>query len=81
MWFDDMVAMQGAAASGLGLVRMPMFLGRATAGLQRVTALPAQPYTDIWAVAHPDVWPNAKLVALRDILKAHFRANRHRFVA
>ena len=81
MWFDDMVAMQGAAVAGLGVVRMPMFLGRATPGLEQVTTLPVRPYMDIWAVSHPDVWPSAKLAAFREVLKAHFRVNRHRFVA
>lgn len=81
MRFDDMVAMHGAAVAGLGLVRMPVFLGRATPGLQQVPGLPVRPYSDIWVVAHPDVWPGAKLVAFREMLTRHFRANRHRFVA
>ena len=45
--FDDMVAMVGAAQAGLGVVRMPMFLGRASAGLVQVPVLPPQPYADI----------------------------------
>lgn len=81
MEFDDMVAMVGAAQAGLGVVRMPMFLGRATNGLVQVPVLPPQPYMDIWVVGHPDVWPSVKVAAFRDVLVPHFRAQRARFVA
>lgn len=81
MVFDDMVAMVGAAQAGLGVVRMPMFLGRSTPGLVQVPAMPPQPYADIWVVAHPDVWPGAKPKAFRDLLVPHFRARWRDFVA
>lgn len=81
MRFDDMVALIGAAQSGLGIVNMPMFLGRSTPGLVQIPLLPPQPYADIWVVAHPDVWPSAKAKAFRDILVAHFKASRSIFVA
>jgi DNA-binding transcriptional LysR family regulator len=81
MEFDDMVALVGAAQAGLGVVRMPMFLGRATDGLVQVPVLPPQLYIDIWVVGHPDVWPSAKVAAFRDILVPHFRAQRAFFVA
>lgn len=81
MMFDDMVAMVGAAQAGLGVVRMPMFLGRATVGLQQVPVLPPESYADIWVVAHRDVWPSAKVQALRDILVPWFKANRGCFVS
>jgi DNA-binding transcriptional LysR family regulator len=81
MEFDDMVAMVGAAQAGLGVVRMPMFLGRSTSGLVQVPVLPPQPYMDIWVVGHPDVWPSAKVSAFRDILIPHFRSQRACFVA
>jgi DNA-binding transcriptional LysR family regulator len=79
--FDDMVPMIGAAQAGLGLVRMPMFLGRAVPGLVEVPVMPPQPYADIWAVAHADVWPGAKVRAFREGLVTYFRANRGVFVA
>lgn len=81
MVFDDMVAMVGAAQAGLGVVRMPMFLGRATPGLVQVPVMPPQPYADIWVVGHPDVWPAAKPKAFRDLLVPQFRARRQDFVA
>ena len=79
--FDDMVAMVGAAQAGLGVVRMPMFLGRASAGLVQVPVLFPQPYADIWVVGHPDVWPSIKLRAFRGILVSYCKAHRQKFVA
>jgi len=81
MRFDDTVAMVGAAKAGLGVVRMPMFLGRATEGLEQVPVLPPQPYIDIWLVGHPDVWASAKVAAFRKMLVPYFRARRADFVA
>lgn len=79
--FDDMVAMVGAARAGLGAVRMPMFLGRATPGLVQVPLLPPQPYADIWVVGHRDVWRAAKPRAFREVLIPWFRSRRADFVA
>ena len=81
MVFDDMAAMIGAAQAGLGVLRMPMFLGRSTEGLVQVPVLPPQPYADVWVVGHPDVWRAAKVAAFRDLLVPHFRGLRHLFVA
>ncbi len=79
--FDDMVAMIGAAQAGLGVVRAPYFLGRASADLIEVPVLPPQPYADIWVVGHPDVWPSAKLRAFRDVLLRHCKAQNQLFIA
>ena len=79
--FDDMVAMLGAAQAGLGVVRLPMFLGRNSAGLVQIPVLPPQPYADIWVVGHPDVWPSPKLAAFREILSKHCKTHRANFVA
>ncbi len=79
--FDDMVAIRAAAQAGLGVARMPLFLGRATPGLVQIPVLPPQPYAEIWAVGHPDVWPAAKVTAFRNILVPHFRSIRDKFVA
>lgn len=78
--FDDMVAMAGAAQAGLGLVRMPVFLGRSLAGLVQIPQIPTQPYFDIWAVAHADVWPSAKVAAFRAVIADWFRRNQSQFV-
>lgn len=79
--FDDMVAIAGAAQAGLGVVRMPLFLGRTTTGLEQVPPLPPQPYRDIWVVGHPDVWKSAKVRAFLDPLVAYCKARRDLFVS
>ena len=79
--FDDMIAMAGAAEAGLGVVRMPMFLGRTLPGLVQVPLIPPTPYWDIWMVAHPDVWPGAKVRAFRDVVRADIKSRRALFTA
>ena len=78
--FDDMVAIIGAAQAGLGVARLPLFLGRSSPGLVQVPLLPPQPYADIWVLAHEDVWPSAKVKAFRDMLVPALRARRGEFV-
>ena len=80
MQFDDMSAVLGAAQAGLGVARMPMFLGR-SAGLTQVPVLPPQPYTDIWAVAHRDIWASAKVTAFKECLLPYFKAHAAEFMA
>ncbi|WP_367278087.1 hypothetical protein [uncultured Roseobacter sp.] len=60
---------------------MPMFFGRAAAGLVQVPLLPPQPYADIWVVGYPDIWPSRKLSAFRDILIPYCKSHRDSFVA
>ncbi len=79
--FDDMIAMIGAAQAGLGVVRMPMFIGRGTPDLVQVPVMEPSPYAPIWAVAHADVWPGAKVSAFRALLKAYFREHGSAFRA
>jgi len=52
--FDDMVAVLGAVSAGMGIARMPCFLGDSVSGLQRVDGLASEPYSDIWILTHPD---------------------------
>lgn len=79
--FDDMLAMVGAAQAGMGVVPLPMFLGRSADGLVQLPVLPPQPFADIWLVGHPDVWSSPKLRAFRDVLINHCKLHSHQFVA
>ena len=81
MTFDDMVAIRAAALAGLGVARMPLFLGRASDGLVQVPVLSPQSYPDIWVVAHRDVWAAAKVTAFREILVPFMRRRRAQFIA
>lgn len=53
--FDDMVAVLGAVAAGMGIARMPCFLGDSTRGFQAIGAIDPEPYSDIWLLTHPDL--------------------------
>lgn len=81
LMFDDMSAMIGAARAGLGVVRAPMFLGRHYKALVQVPLLDPHPYADIWMVAHPDVWPSARVAAFRACLQPYFKQHSALFVA
>jgi len=52
--FDDMVAVLAAVNAGMGIARMPCFLGDSEENLQRVEGIKEQPYSDIWILTHPD---------------------------
>lgn len=80
MRFDDVVPVIGAARAGLGVARLPMFIGRGEPGLVQVPLLPPQPYADIWLVGHRDVWRAAKPRAFREMLVPSFRARRAEFL-
>ena len=79
--FDDMIAIGGAAQEGLGIARMPMFLGRKLQGLVQVPCIPPQTYADLWLVAHADVWAGSRVSAFRDVIVPYLREHRALFVA
>ena len=53
--FDDMVSVVGAVQVGMGIARMPCFIGDANPYLQRVPNISPEPYFDIWILTHPDL--------------------------
>ncbi len=53
--FDDMVALRAAVQAGMGLSRMPCFLGDPDPQLVRVPGLKLEPYAAIWVLTHPDM--------------------------
>jgi len=79
MRFDDMSAVVGAAQAGLGVARMPLFLGNLTPGLIRAPILPPQPYTDIWVLTHRDLKDATKVRAFKAALVPHFARQKHLF--
>lgn len=77
--FDDMTALIGAVQSGLGVVRMTMFLGHTTPGLVQVPLLPPQPYKDIWVLTHSDLRAAPKIAAFKKVLIPFFKENAAEF--
>lgn len=78
--FDDMTAVLGGAKAGLGVVRLPLFLGRSTDGLKQLQILEPQPYIDIWALSHSDMKDAPKVRAFKDILIPFFNKHKNTFV-
>ncbi|PWE29913.1 LysR family transcriptional regulator [Maritimibacter sp. 55A14] len=79
--FDDMPGIIAAAQAGLGVARMPVFIGRSMAGLVPVPILPPQPYADIWLLSHRDMKASAKVRAFKEVLLPFFRSHAADFVA
>lgn len=77
--FDDMSTLLAAARAGMGVLRMPLYLGSATQGVVRLPNLPATPYAPVWLLNHRDLQRNPKVVALKDLLVPWFRKHRHVF--
>lgn len=52
---DDMIALHSAVRVGMGIGRMPCFLGDPDPELVRVPGLEPNRYFDIWILTHPDL--------------------------
>ncbi|KAJ57532.1 hypothetical protein ACMU_03220 [Actibacterium mucosum KCTC 23349] len=78
--YNDMIALLGAVRAGLGVARMPIFVGNAYPELVRAPILPPQPYTDILVLTHRDLKDAAKVRAFKDVLIPHFREIQSQFV-
>ncbi len=52
---DDMVAMVAAVKAGMGISRLPCFLGDPAPDLVRVPGFEPTRYLDIWVLIHPDL--------------------------
>ncbi|WP_246541347.1 LysR family transcriptional regulator [Roseibium polysiphoniae] len=52
---DDMIATQSAVRAGMGIGRMPCFLGDTDPELERVPGFELSRYFDIWVLTHPDL--------------------------
>lgn len=52
---DDMIALHSAVRAGVGIGRMPCFLGDPDPQLVRVPGFEPNRYIDIWILTHPDL--------------------------
>jgi len=55
---DDMIAAISAVRAGIGMTRMPHFIGAGDVGLIRINQLPLESYPPIWILTHPDLKQN-----------------------
>ena len=78
--FDDMGVMVAAAQSGMGALRMPLFLGRAMPGLVPLELVPTQAYAPIWILSHRDLRSVARVTAFKSMVEPWFRSHSSLFV-
>ena len=77
--FNDMTALASAAKAGMGVLRMPLFLGRSTQGLIPLSHVPLQPYAPVWMLTHRDLRQAARVSAMKAMIEPWFRSNRRLF--
>lgn len=73
---DDMVSAVEMVKAGLGMTRMPHFLGATDPDLVRVEGLELVDYMPIWALTHPDLRRVPRIAAFMKILAEGFSARR-----
>ncbi|MBG6143491.1 DNA-binding transcriptional LysR family regulator [Labrenzia sp. EL_142] len=52
---DDMIALLAAVKAGIGVGRLPCFLGDSDPDLVRIPGMEPSRYLDIWVLTHPDL--------------------------
>lgn len=70
---DDMVAALALVRSGLGVTRMPCFLGDGL-GFRRLEGQALQPYPPIWLLTHPDLRKTPRIRLFMAFLADRFAA-------
>ncbi len=70
-----MIAVHNAVQVGLGVGRMPCFLGDTDPALARVPGLPVTPYWDIWILTHPDLRKVERIRAFMQFAASEFMKN------
>jgi DNA-binding transcriptional LysR family regulator len=72
---DDMIAKKAAVLAGMGIGRLPCFLGDPDPELIRVPGLEPTRYLDIWILTHPDLKNVARIRTFLRFTADAFKAN------
>ncbi len=77
---EDMVTAVNLLQAGLGVTRMPRFLGEKLAGVERIDVLPWEPYYPIWMLTHPELRDAPRVKAFMMFIAPRFskRARHYR---
>jgi DNA-binding transcriptional LysR family regulator len=68
-------AMHGIKA-GLGVARLPIAIGEADPGLERVPDIPLEQGMDVWLLTHVEVRTNARIRVFRDFVQGFYAERR-----
>lgn len=77
--FSSLSLMVRAATAGLGLAKLPTYVGDAEAALVRLPRDDARHVADVWILYHPDLKANARVQGARDVLRTAFAREQARF--
>ncbi|MEJ8473999.1 LysR family transcriptional regulator [Roseibium algae] len=72
---DDMIALHAAVRAGMGIGRMPCFLGDPDPDLERVPGFELSRYFDIWVLTHPDLKNVERIRQFMRFAADEFKAN------
>ena len=70
---DDMIALHAAVKAGMGIGRMPCFLGDPDPDLVRVPGHEPSRYFDIWLLTHPDLKNVARIRAFMSFAASAYK--------
>lgn len=73
---NHVLAQLAAAKAGLGLSRLPCFLGDPEPALQRVPPGESAPCKDVWILTHKDLVSTVRIQTFMDIIAEAFRRKR-----
>ncbi|WP_299472052.1 LysR family transcriptional regulator [uncultured Roseibium sp.] len=71
---DDMIALLAAVKAGMGVGRLPCFLGDPDPDLVRIPGMEPSRYLDIWVLTHPDLKNVARIRAFLRFTADAFKA-------
>ncbi len=77
---DDMPSAVALVKAGMGITRMPVFVGETTDGLTRITELAIEPYAPIWMLTHADLKKSGKVRAFMEFMGERVAKRRGMFV-
>lgn len=77
---DDMPSAVALVKAGMGITRMPVFIGEATDGLTRIRELATKPYAPIWMLTHADLKKSGKVRAFMEFIGERVAKKRRMFV-
>jgi DNA-binding transcriptional LysR family regulator len=71
--FDSLEAVVEAARVGLGVAMLPVYVGDADPGLQRLERADLRHVADLWLLSHPDLRHTARIRVTRELVAGVFR--------
>lgn len=77
--FDDMAALSACLRAGMGVARLPCFIGESYDELVRLSAFGFEDYVDVWVLTHPSLNNVARVRAFMRFVAQRFVQDRALF--